>query len=224
MEHVWGAAVCGAGHRRVLGFSLMTDGAPIRILRSRLGWTQQRLASELGTDHGTVSRWERGIARPRPSALQRLRLLGLDGRRRFARFPIGVAMVVVNERSCVLLLEDPDSGSLEVPSGAVEDGETILDAVRRELREELGSSCTCTPIETVHTYTIQYDPSTPLVSVVYLVRYEDGDIVPSDDVRGTIVRWIERRDLDDVHTLITVPSEPWILRRALDLADVTRRD
>jgi transcriptional regulator with XRE-family HTH domain len=35
------------------------------------------LAAALGTDPVTVSRWERGVARPRPSALRRLVVLGM---------------------------------------------------------------------------------------------------------------------------------------------------
>lgn len=175
------------------------------------------MAAELGTDHGTVSRWERGISRPRRSALQRLRLLGLDGRRRFARFPVGVAMVVIDAETRVLLLEDPGTGSLEIPSGAVEDGETILDAVERELHEELGSSCVCTPIATVHAYTIRYDAETALVSVVYLVGHDVGDAVPADDMAGALVRWTLPEELDQLRGRIVVPSEPEILERALDL-------
>ncbi|MHB8572886.1 MAG: helix-turn-helix domain-containing protein [Candidatus Dormibacteria bacterium] len=51
----------------------------IRELRRRHGWTQAQLAAELGTDAVTVSRWERGVAVPRPSAARRL--AGLAGGR-----------------------------------------------------------------------------------------------------------------------------------------------
>lgn len=47
----------------------------IRALRSRHGWTQSDLADRLGTDAVTVSRWERGKSRPRPSAQTRLNQL-----------------------------------------------------------------------------------------------------------------------------------------------------
>jgi len=47
----------------------------IRSLRRRNGWTQAALAGRLGTDAVTVSRWERGASRPRPSARARLREL-----------------------------------------------------------------------------------------------------------------------------------------------------
>jgi 8-oxo-dGTP pyrophosphatase MutT (NUDIX family) len=193
------------------------EAALIRSLRSKLGWTQQRLATELATDQGTVSRWERGVSRPRRSARHRLEILGLDGRRRFARFPVGVAMTVVDDRGRILLFEDPDSGSLEIPSGAVEDGETIIDAVRRELTEELGPWCTWHPVATVHTYTIRYDAETDLISVVYLVAFDGGNVSPSDDAEGSIVRWIRRCDLDPLRDRVTVPSEHRILDLALDL-------
>lgn len=33
----------------------------IKAHRKRLGWSQEKLAKELGVDVGTVSRWERGV-------------------------------------------------------------------------------------------------------------------------------------------------------------------
>ena len=50
----------------------------IRSLRGRRGWTQARLAQELGTDPVTVSRWERGATHPRRVALRQLVWLGLS--------------------------------------------------------------------------------------------------------------------------------------------------
>lgn len=47
----------------------------IRALRARNGWTQGDLAARLGTDPVTVSRWERGVTKPRPSGQTRLKEL-----------------------------------------------------------------------------------------------------------------------------------------------------
>jgi transcriptional regulator with XRE-family HTH domain len=47
----------------------------IRTLRRRYGWTQADLAARIGTDAVTVSRWERGVSRPRRSAQIRLQEL-----------------------------------------------------------------------------------------------------------------------------------------------------
>lgn len=44
----------------------------IRQARVQRGWTQHDLASRLGTTPATVSRWERGRARPRWSRLRSL--------------------------------------------------------------------------------------------------------------------------------------------------------
>jgi transcriptional regulator with XRE-family HTH domain len=49
----------------------------VKALRARRGWTQVQLAKALGTDAGTVSRWERGVSDPRPSARARLAKLGV---------------------------------------------------------------------------------------------------------------------------------------------------
>jgi len=44
----------------------------LRDIRVKRGMSQSQLAERLGVDGGTVSRWERGVARIRPSALRRL--------------------------------------------------------------------------------------------------------------------------------------------------------
>lgn len=47
----------------------------ILSIRRRYRWTQSELAERLGTDSVTVSRWERGVSQPRPSAEVRLKEL-----------------------------------------------------------------------------------------------------------------------------------------------------
>ncbi|MGH2726052.1 MAG: helix-turn-helix domain-containing protein [Actinomycetota bacterium] len=47
----------------------------IRTLRRKNGWTQAELAERLGTDPVTVSRWERAVSSPRPSARMWLKQL-----------------------------------------------------------------------------------------------------------------------------------------------------
>ena len=43
--------------------------------REQRGWSQARVAEQIGTDAGTISRWERGITSPTPYFRERLCLL-----------------------------------------------------------------------------------------------------------------------------------------------------
>lgn len=40
----------------------------VKALRKRLGWSQERLARQLGVSFSTISRWERGYGEPSPMA------------------------------------------------------------------------------------------------------------------------------------------------------------
>lgn len=61
------------------------EGREIRQLRRRAGLTQEALAERLGVDQGTVSRWERGVERPRPRRLSLVRQLLLVDAEQIAR-------------------------------------------------------------------------------------------------------------------------------------------
>ena len=51
---------------------------------------------------------------------------------------VAVGAVVRNDRGEVLLIERADNGLWALPGGAQEIGESVTDAVRREVREETG--------------------------------------------------------------------------------------
>ena len=44
----------------------------IKILRETFGWSQQKLAEQLGVSLTTVLRWEKGYTEPSPLALEKL--------------------------------------------------------------------------------------------------------------------------------------------------------
>lgn len=55
-------------------------GETLKIRREECGLGQGELAAQLGVRQQTISRWERGLALPRPRrVLELARLLGLDG-------------------------------------------------------------------------------------------------------------------------------------------------
>lgn len=56
-------------------------GETLKIRREELGLGQEQVAAELGVSQQTVSRWEKGLALPRPARVVDLaRLLDVDAR------------------------------------------------------------------------------------------------------------------------------------------------
>lgn len=49
--------------------------ADLKSLRAALGWSQQRLADELGVARNTVARWEMGLNKIPPLAERLLQML-----------------------------------------------------------------------------------------------------------------------------------------------------
>lgn len=61
------------------------DGPELRRIRRRLGWTQKKLAEELGVAENTVARWERdelGMRSTAEKLIRRLAAEHLGSRRR----------------------------------------------------------------------------------------------------------------------------------------------
>jgi len=89
---------------------------------------------------------------------------------RFDQPRLTVDAVVHDARGGVLLIErrNPPPG-WALPGGFVDAGETVEEAVVRELREETG--LTATRVEQFHTYSAPgRDPRHPTVSIVFLVE------------------------------------------------------
>ena len=140
--------------------------------------------------------------------------------RRFACNPAAVLLFVVNEQEQVLLFAHPARGGRwEVMSGAVEAGETVLEAALRETHEEAGRDLAVRPLGTVHAYTYRYDANVPhMISIAYLLGYKGGKIEPGDDMRGSAYRWWSLSDVERERPELLVPhQQPWLLERAVGL-------
>ena len=57
----------------------------LKSLRATLGWSQQRLADELGVQRNTVNRWEMGVNPIPPMAARLLNTIAADQRSASAR-------------------------------------------------------------------------------------------------------------------------------------------
>ena len=151
---------------------------------------------------------------------QQLHITSTDGSRRFACSPVAVLAIIVNESEEILLLSNhKQGGGWQVVNGAMEAGETALEAAIRETYEEVGSRVRVRPLGTVHVSTFHYDESVRyMLSVAYLFAYEGGNIQPGDDMKGSDYEWL---GLDEITSgkvnLIIPPGEKWLLSRAVDL-------
>jgi ADP-ribose pyrophosphatase YjhB (NUDIX family) len=140
--------------------------------------------------------------------------------RSFATFPAAVVVPIVNRQEELLLLESQRRPGLWEPvNGAVDEGETLLEAALRELREEGGPDLRVRPLGVVHASTFAYDARVPrMISVVYLMAHEGGAAVPGDDMHGSRVRWATLSAIEsDGLRLLPPLDQAWLRRRTVDL-------
>jgi 8-oxo-dGTP pyrophosphatase MutT (NUDIX family) len=140
--------------------------------------------------------------------------------RRFSASVAGVMAIIIDADERFLMLSSPKRPDRwEVVNGALDGGETILDAVLREVSEEAGSEIRVRPLGVVHAYTYRYDDIVQhMISIAYLLACEGGEVRPGDDMAGSVVGWfsleqIERGDID----VIVPQNSAWVFRRAAAL-------
>ena len=143
-----------------------------------------------------------------------------DGRRQFAGFSAAVLGYVVNKNEEILMLSHPERpGSWEVINGALEAGETVLEGVLRETAEEAGPKVRVRPLGTAHITSFHYDPNVRyMLSISYLLAYQNGAVEPGDDMRGSGFRWWKLEELmEESVDVLVPPDQKWVLRRAVEL-------
>lgn len=94
---------------------------------------------------------------------------------------VGAAILILDEKNRLLLMKRSDSGCWGSPGGAVEPGEIVEDAARRETLEETGLE-----IEDMFLFGVFSGPELYYkypngdevynVTIIYLSREETGDI------------------------------------------------
>ncbi len=80
--------------------------------------------------------------------------------------------------------QEPAKGKLSLPGGFLDYGEQPVDAIKREMHEELG--ITLTDHEVIAAYTNQYGPNTSTTVTVFLIHGWDGDMKPDDDLEDIV--------------------------------------
>jgi ADP-ribose pyrophosphatase YjhB (NUDIX family) len=115
---------------------------------------------------------------------------------------VAVAAVVRNDRGEVLLIERTDNGLWALPGGAQEIGESVTDAVRREVREETGIEVEVTGLTGIYSdpaHVIAYDDGEVRqeFSLCFAARAISGSLRPSSESRQA--RWVAPDQVDGLN-------------------------
>lgn len=103
--------------------------------------------------------------------------------------------IILDQNKKILIAERPfnksKAGFWEFPGGKVEIGETVLEALKRELQEEVGIFLdSATPLIKVHYHNQEHDVLLDTWVVTAYTGHPCG-------VEGQLIKWIDLAELDD---------------------------
>ncbi len=125
-------------------------------------------------------------------------LQGADSRR-YPRYPLLGVGALIFERDRILMAQrgkPPLMGQWSLPGGLVETGESLAEAVRREVREETGLEIEPLGVLEIFERIMRNAEGTAeyhYVLIDYICRVAGGALAAGDDACG--VEWVRRRDL-----------------------------
>jgi 8-oxo-dGTP pyrophosphatase MutT (NUDIX family) len=112
-----------------------------------------------------------------------------------------VNVVVTDDQDRILVIQRSDNGNWALPGGAIDLGESLVQAAVRETKEETGIDCEMTGLVGIYTdpkhvilYTSNGEVRQEFSILLTAVRVA-GDLTPSDE--STQVSWVERDGLLD---------------------------
>jgi ADP-ribose pyrophosphatase YjhB (NUDIX family) len=114
---------------------------------------------------------------------------------------VGVAGIVYRKGYVLMIRRGkaPGKGEWNIPGGLVEVGETLLDAVVREVREETGLEVEVQTLLTVSDRIIRDNAGSVQYHYVlldYLCRVSGGTLIPGSDAADA--RWMTSRQLSEI--------------------------
>lgn len=121
---------------------------------------------------------------------------------------VSVAGVIVDERGRALLIQRRDNGQWEPPGGVLEPGETVPEALQREVLEETGIKIADSAVLTG----VYKNMTGLIVSLVF--RCEAADGTPTTGEETYALRWATREEVSEL------ADEAYAVR-VLDALDAT---
>lgn len=106
----------------------------------------------------------------------------------------------------------PYEGKIDVPGGFLHSGETAIEGLRREIREELGVEINVTMSDCLQVEPHRYgDDGNWTLAIGFAAGLASGEPKPSDDVAD--IMWAREGELDDLD--FAWPHDRELARRAL---------
>lgn len=108
------------------------------------------------------------------------------------RFSVSVAGAVIREDGRLLAIKRRDNGQWEPPGGVVEPGETLHQALIREIREETGLTVEPGPLTGVY-----QNMERDIVALVFRC-HPRTDETPRASPESSEARWLDQQEIDDL--------------------------
>ncbi|MHA6798468.1 NUDIX hydrolase [Bounagaea algeriensis] len=124
------------------------------------------------------------------------------------RHPVDVHVLLVSGTSLLLSKRRDAHGEFDgmwhLPSGKLEAGESVLDAARREVAEEIGVRLAASALRHVHTAHVTAPGLEPRLGLFFEARDWEGEPVNREPAKCSELRWF---DLDELPVeLISYPA------------------